>query len=183
MLSVKSLTRKTSLLLFLLAFLLATSCRTARVTQSTQTHTADSVLVVETIRDTIVKVQADSSLIRALIECDSAGRATIRRLLEYQAGERLKPPEISIDENNVLTAKAQVDSLAIYLHLKERYEKNTSIHTQAAKETVIVEVNRLTWWQKLWIRAGPPALILAVFLIIKLFKPNILTLCQKILKN
>ena len=99
----------------------------------------------------MVKIEADSAMLRALIECDSLGQAHIRELLRYRSGQRVEPPQVEI-RDNVLTATARIDSQAIYLALKDRYvEKDTrTSHT----EVRTVEVNRLTWWQKLWCRLG-----------------------------
>lgn len=73
----------------------------------------------------------------------------MRRLMEYQAGNRLKPPDIEV-RDNVLTATAQADSMAIYLTLKDRIER----HTSTRKEFQVVEVNRLNTWQRTWMRIG-----------------------------
>lgn len=107
--------------------------------------------VVETLRDTVVRIEADSSLLRALVECDSLGQAHLRELLEYQAGERLKPPRVAI-RDNVLTATAEVDSLSIYLRLKDRYEER--FRRDQERETVYVETHKLTWFQTLFYRLG-----------------------------
>lgn len=170
----KLLTRKTNclILILLLGLFTLAGCRTPHIlTTSVETHAVDTVKIVETVRDTVVRIKADSSMIRALIECDSTGKATLKQLLEYRAGERLKPPEIGIDENNVLTAKAEIDSLALYLQLRERFEQRYSkSETNATTET---PVNVLTWSQGLWIRLGKilsgvvPLLIAAIILILK----------------
>lgn len=88
-------------------------------------------------------------MIRALLECDSLGQARTKELLEYKAGDRLHPPDLQL-KDNVLTATATCDSLAIYMQLKDRYEQHRS--TQQVVQTV--EVNRLNWWQKMWMRIG-----------------------------
>lgn len=99
----------------------------------------------------MVIVEADSAMLRALIECDSLGQAHIRQLLEYQAGQRVWPPQIEI-RDNVMTATARVDSLAIYLALKDRYTEKVSRTNRTEIRTV--EVNRLNGWQKFWCRLG-----------------------------
>ena len=88
----------------------------------------DSVVVRETLRDTVIELAPDSSLLRALIECDSLGQARLSQLLYYRAGERLSPPAVTIS-GNVLTAKAEVDSLKIYAKLKDRYEEHRTLET------------------------------------------------------
>lgn len=107
--------------------------------------------VTERLRDTVVRVEADSAMLRALIECDSLGQAHIRELLRYRAGQRVEPPRVEI-RDNVLTATARVDSQAIYLALKDRYAEKIARTNRSEVRTV--EVNRLTWWQTLWCRLG-----------------------------
>lgn len=141
------------------------------MTVSNEKRTTDSVVIREILRDTVVTVEADSSLVRALVECDSLGRARLRELREYRAGTRLPPPKVSI-EDNVLTAAASIDSMEIYLTLKERYRQDL----KAEKEVIIktVEVNRLNRWQTLWMRLGQVLTAAAVavggYKIVKLVK-------------
>ena len=125
------------MLIILLAALLA-ACSPSLKLQSSQTEATDTVTVTEQVRDTVV-----------VLERDSVGQVQMRRLMEYQAGNRLKPPDIEV-RDNVLTATAQADSMAIYLTLKDRIER----HTSTRKEFQVVEVNRLNTWQRTWMRIG-----------------------------
>lgn len=118
---------------------------------STDRQRADTVRIREILRDTVVAFPADSSLVRALVECDSTGRAYLRELEEYRAGSRLPPPRVAIDDN-VLTATAAIDSMAIYMEMKDRYIEAARTEREVVVQTV--EVNRLTGWQKFWIRTG-----------------------------
>lgn len=141
-------------MIYLLAALLLilTGCGSHKmVAASTDRQTSDSVVIRETVRDTVVTVEADSALIRALVECDSLGQAHVRQLLEYQAGDRLKPPRVVI-RDNVLTATARIDSLAIYMQLKDRYQE--AVKREIVTVTQYVETNKLTWWQTLFHRLG-----------------------------
>ena len=143
----------------------------SRVTASGETRQSDSVFVREAIRDTVVTVPADSSMVRALLECDSSGQIRVREVEEYRSGTRLPPPRLKI-RDNVVTASAEIDSMNIYLALKDRYQATT----KAEREVVIktVEVNRLTRWQTLWMRFGQvlTAAVVAVggYVIVKLVK-------------
>lgn len=119
----------------------------------------------------MVIVPRDSSLIRCMLAIDSLGNIFMREILEYCIGGNVKPPKITI-KDNVLTAKVEVDSLAIHLQMKERFEKTAAKSKEVITNTV--EVNRLSWWQKLWIGLGVGfTAITAIYLIIKRFKLKI----------
>jgi hypothetical protein len=107
--------------------------------------------VVDTVRDTVVSIEADSSLIQALLECDSAGNVYVKQLLEYRAGKNLQPPQLSI-HNNRLTAVSKTDSMGIYLQLHDKYREQNK--TEVKTKTVTVHVNELYWWQKILIGLG-----------------------------
>ena len=98
-----------------------------------------TIYVPNTTTETVVEISPDSSLMIALLECDSAGNVLIDRINELQAGKRLLPPQIDI-KDNILTATAKVDSLSIYLTLKDRYRES------ATSQTIIV--NKLTKFQR-----------------------------------
>lgn len=99
----------------------------------------------------MVRFQRDSALVRALVECDSTGRAHLTRLLEYRAGERVRVPEVRLSDN-ILTATATVDSMSIYLAMKDRFTER--VRTEYIESVRTVEVNRLNRWQKFWMRTG-----------------------------
>ena len=52
----------------------------------------------------------------------------------------------------VITVKATVDSMGIYLTYKERYKETAQI--QKIETVIEKEVNVLKWWQKLFIVLG-----------------------------
>lgn len=110
------------------------SCTRTIYVPNTTTET-----VVETLRDTIVEISPDSSLLVALLECDSAGNVLINRIKDLQSGKKLLPPQIDI-KDNILTATAKVDSLSIYLTLKDRYRESVTSRT--------ITVNKLTNFQR-----------------------------------
>lgn len=129
-----------------------------------ENRTTDSVFVKEVTRDTIIKLERDSSTLKALVECDSMGNAYIKRILELENGNRLTAPSITITDN-VLNATAKVDSQAIYLALKDTY----TVETKETIKTQIVETNVLTWWQKLWCTLGKVLSgVVVVYVVVKL---------------
>ena len=133
-------------------------------------NTERTVTITETVRDTIIQVQPDSSIVQALIKCDSAGRARLEEIQTLKESARIQ--QILALKDNKLTAKAIVDSMGIYLTYKERYREE-----QKAKvvETVIEkEVNVLKWWQKALMWMG--ALVLSINVSMILFR----LFCNKI---
>ncbi len=127
----------------------------------TTENTERIVTVTETVRDTVIQVRPDSSIVHALIRCDSTGRARLEEMQTLKQSERLRQT-ISLQDNR-LTAKATVDSMGIYLTYKDRYKEEQKVQTI---ETVIEkEVNILRWWQKALMWAGGISTILLLGLI------------------
>ena len=113
-------------------------------------------VVKEIVRDTVVQVQPDSSILQALIQCDSRGRARLQEIQILKESARLQQ-SIKIESEplpyqpTAITIKAAVDSMGIYLTYKDRFKESTE-----AREIEIIiekEVNILYWWQKvlMWI--------------------------------
>ena len=71
-------------------------------TESTE-HT---ITVTETIRDTVIQVQPDSSIVQALIKCDSTGRARLEEIRTLKESARVRQT-LELKDNR-LTAKAVV---------------------------------------------------------------------------
>ena len=133
----------------------------------TTENTERIVTVTETVRDTVIQVRPDSSIVQALIRCDSTGRARLEEIQTLKQSERFRQT-ISL-QGNRLTAKATVDSMGIYLTYKDRYREEQKIQTI---ETVIEkEVNVLHWWQKALMWVGGIAIVaLIVFILLRLVK-------------
>lgn len=113
-------------------------------------------VVREVVRDTVIQVQPDSSILQALIQCDSTGRARLQEINTLKESARLQQsiqiePEPLPYQPTVITVKTVVDSMGIYLTYKDRFKESTEVREI---ETIIEkEVNILHWWQKLlmWI--------------------------------
>ncbi len=123
----------------------------------------------EIIRDTIIQVQSDSTLLQALIRCDSTGRARLEEIQVLKEASRIQQ-ELSLKENTkphepaILTVKATVDSMRIYLQYKERFKEETKTEI---RETIIEkEVNILEPYQKFLINVGLISIFLLIFMLI-----------------
>ena len=119
-------------------------------------------VVKEVVRDTVIQVQPDSSILQALIQCDSTGRARLQEIQTLKESARLQQSiKMEADplpyQPTVITVKATVDSMGIYLTYKDRFKESVEIREI---ETIIEkEVNILYWWQKLLMGAGIIAII------------------------
>ena len=122
----------------------------SEVTEKTET-------VKEILRDTVIMVQPDSSILQALIQCDSTGRARLQEIKALKESVRLQQtisiePEPQPLKSTVITVKATVDSMGIYLKYKDRYKETSEI--REVEKVIEKEVNLLKWWQKLLITLG-----------------------------
>ncbi len=131
-------------------------------TESTE-HT---ITITETVRDTVLQVQPDSSIVQALIMCDSTGRARLEEIRTLKESSRVKQT-LALDDNK-LTAKAVVDSMGIFLTYKERYREEQK--AQVVETVIEKEVNILKWWQKVLMWTGIVAVsVFLLFLIVRIF--------------
>ncbi len=92
--------------------------------------------IIETVHDTVFKIEKDSSSLEALLECQN-GNVVIKQIVQGEPGRTLNSPKVRIADN--LLKRAQ-ELLARY---KNTHEANTIIKTLPP-----IEVNRLTDWQK-----------------------------------
>ena len=127
------------------------------------TTTVEHVEVVkEVVRDTVIQVQPDSSILQALIQCDSTGRARLQEIQTLKESARLQQSiKMEADplpyQPTVITVKATVDSMGIYLTYKDRFKE--SVETREIETIIEKEVNILHWWQKTLMWAGIIAII------------------------
>ena len=145
----------------LTALLVLQSCCPKFYPQTTTTVEHFEV-VKEVVRDTVIQVQPDSSILQALIQCDSTGRARLQEIQTLKESARLQQ-SIKMEaeplpyQPTVITVKATVDSMGIYLTYKDRFKESVEIREI---ETIIeTEVNILHWWQKTLMWAGIIAII------------------------
>ena len=122
-------------------------------------------VVKEIVRDTVIQVQPDSSILQALIQCDSTGRARLQEIQTLKESARLQQSiKMQADplpyQPTVITVKATVDSMGIYLTYKDRFKE--SVETREIKTIIEKEVNILHWWQKLLMWIGGIVITIAV---------------------
>ena len=128
---------------------------TSEVTEKKET-------VTEVLRDTVIMVQPDSSILQALVQCDSTGRARLQEINALKESARLQQtikidPDPEPHKPTVITIKTQVDSMGIYLIYKERYKETAEI--QQIENVIEKEVNILKTWQKVLMWLGVLAIL------------------------
>lgn len=149
-----------SKIIFLLALTVASCC--PKLYPHKTENTEHTITVTETIRDTVIQVQPYSSIVQALIRCDSTGRARLEEIRTLKESARVRQA-LALKDNR-LTAKAIVDSMGIYLTYKERHKEEQ--HVQAIETVIEKEVNILRWWQKALMWIGIIAIVLSALSIL-----------------
>lgn len=135
--------RSILMMLFVITLMACTPYKILTTSQSTDHRSVERTI------DTITKVVADSSVIRALLECDSLGRVKIAKLTQQNSSLQSQFFELL---DNQITFKNTSQS---EVRIREVVKTDTVYQTREIPvvHTVEKEVNRLTWWQKwaIWI--------------------------------
>ena len=124
------------------------------------------VMVMETVHDTMILIQQDSSWLRAYIECDSAGQATIKELIDYKSGQHTRIPDVTI-RRNVLSSRCICDSIKIHAILKNR----EIVIDKRSSETITppaVEVKYIPGW--MWFFGISGMIFLGLMLLFGIYK-------------
>lgn len=96
---------------------------------------------IETVHDTVFKIEKDSSSIRALIECIN-GKPVIKQIVQSESGRKLKSPKIRFTDNE-LRVDCEAEAQRLFAQYKNTYFGETKII-----QLPPIEVNKLTFWQK-----------------------------------
>jgi len=109
----------------------------------------DSIYTSEVVylpQDTFIKIQADTSALRALIDCEGE-IPRLKQIIAYTAGKEVKIPIVKI-RHDTLFVDCIVDSAVIAFRY---YERHTD---KFAKSREIIRENYLTGWQLAQVWAG-----------------------------
>lgn len=154
-------------ILSLFIFLIATSCRSPKPVQNE--NKIQTVIVTETLHDTVFKIAKDSSSYHALLECLN-GKVILKNVILAEPGRSLKSPKVRLD-NNTLNVDCKLKEQELYAHWKSKQVKDVLEKTI----TVTQFVNHVTLWQKTQIWMGRLLFLLLLTLVstflYKLYKP------------
>lgn len=124
--------------------------------------------ITEVVKDTIYKIEADSSFYNAYVDCVNGIPVLItnqkpgtKTLLKPKAGKYLEVPKVNL-QNGLLTVNCEAKAQELFKQWREKYiAENT-------KETVYVE-KPLNWFQKTLMWTGVLWLCLIAINLIKKF--------------
>lgn len=152
--------------LFFVLTILLVSCGSTK-SAVVQNNTTTEKTITETVHDTIFKIEADSSIYQALVDCQN-GKVVVKEVIKAEPGRNLKSPKVRID-NNKLKVDCEAEAQRLFAQWKSTHETEKIF---VSKE-IPVKVNELTWWQQTQIRLFWVFLIIIlVTLIWRLIKSN-----------
>lgn len=99
---------------------------------------------IETVHDTVFRIEKDSSSIQALIECIN-GKPVLKEIVQSESGRTLKSPKIRF-KDNILRVSCEAEAQRLFAQYKDTYVGETK-----TIQLPPIEVNKLTDWQKLQI--------------------------------
>lgn len=167
----------------ILMAVLVTACSPKVYPPQISEDVRESIVEKEVPRDTVVVIRPDSTILSALVECNASGEARLLEIEQLRNSLRAKTT-LSLEDNR-LEVKTVVDSMGIYLTLRDRFKETTKTKTVTIKETV--EVHILYWWQEVLVRVGVVALVgllgWVAFMLLKTRLNGILTVVKNFFKN
>lgn len=162
-----------NLLSFLLLFvLLATTlcaCKSTGVVPPITIETTTATTTKEVIRDTIFKIEKDSSYYKAYLECVN-GKVVLKPNTKpiEKPGKHLEPPKVNINDN-VLTVDCEAEAFKKFAQWKDVYTKE---HKQIIQKIPYPVERELTWWQETQIILGRILLLIAALFAVRFVYKN-----------
>ena len=154
--------------LFFVLTILLVSCGSTK-SAVVQNNTTTEKTITETVHDTIFKIEADSSIYQALLDCQN-GKVVVKEVIKAEPGRTLKSPRVRID-NNKLKVDCEAEAQRLFAQWKSTHETEKIF---VSKEIPVI-TNKLTWWQQTKMRLFWILLIIvSVSLIWKGIKPKFL---------
>lgn len=136
--------------LLFVALALLVSCQSRKpVEPVVLTNTRE---VVQTIRDTVFQVEADSSSYKALIECINGKPVIQQNTIKTTPGKVVKAPKVSL-KNNELHVDCEKEAQSLFHQWKDIYIKDHEQTPIYIPQPVEVE-KPLTFWQRTQIIFG-----------------------------
>ena len=97
--------------------------------------------IIETVHDTVFKIEKDSSSLEALLECQN-GKVVIKNIVQSEPGRTLKSPKVRLSDN-VLKVDCEQRAQELFAQWKDTY-----ISQDTVTQLPPIITNELTYWQK-----------------------------------
>lgn len=155
------------------SFMLITGCRSNRLQPQHKTETKIEYKTI--VKDSIVKLPADSSAIKALYECDSLNNVILTEIKHYQGSN------IETESNHTRTQtgglyvenRCKVDSSKVYLRWKENHVKETISDSVVHVKYETIEVEKEVKRSPVPWMIGGGLIILVIVILYNSIKNNI----------
>lgn len=150
-----------SFILILCAASLLTSCKPRSLPSEKEVVTITKT-ITEVKRDTIVKVESDSSFYEAFIECQNGKPILLHRSnfgnendsYKITAGKNLQPPTVNLSDAGKLKISCQYLANQLKVTLKEKQILESKLSEKTITPPLEYIEKQLSWWQKLWLTLG-----------------------------
>lgn len=141
------------------------SCKSNSVPFLPTTETNKSVVIKETVHDTVFKIEKDQSQYQALLECQN-GKVLIKSPTEKQSKNgKLEPPKVKIVDNYIIV---DCDLKEQELYAKWKSESRSELIETLKKIPIEIEKNMSTW-ETIQIYCGRIFLLLIALFLLGLF--------------
>jgi hypothetical protein len=148
--------KQTIILAFLLLFI-AVSCKSTKPVLPSNTNTVKTITITQVLRDTIFKVEKDSSYYKAWLKCQDNKIVIVKeKKSPTTASKLLQPPSVSIVDN-VLQVDCEARAQELFFQWQEKFKEEV---TQTEIRTPYPVERNLTWFQSLCIILGKGFLII-----------------------
>ena len=151
-----------------LLFLILASCSRQSIPVVTHKDSTSNQVTTYIAHDTVIRIKADSSSIKALIECQ--GKVPkLMEIIAYKAGKTVYVPKITL-KHDTLIVDCVTDSAAIAFRY---YSQHTSLFVKTNEMDVKEVAKPLPWYVKMFMYAGIAAcslgLLFVIYLIVKVY--------------
>ena len=152
----------------LLFILVLGACSKQSIPVVTRKDSTSSQVTTYVAHDTVIKFKADSSSIKALLECQGS-IPKLMQIIAYKAGRTVFVPKITL-KHDTLIVDCVTDSASIAFRY---YQEHTSLFVKT-DQTLVKEVAKpLAWYVKMFMYAGIAAcslaLLFVIYLILKVY--------------
>ena len=116
------------------------------------TYEVKEITTTITVRDTVLKIEADSSYYKAYIECVN-GKPVIKNPVS-KPGKNLNPPKVVLD-NNILKVDCEAEAREKFVQWKEKFTKDFRSKTIEVPYAVPTPLSQFTvvqiWFGRVFI--------------------------------